>query len=129
MLRKALALPAVLALLGFGSPAYAVWTWSFTDMGVDYSLTFESVSGNTGEFSLTVDTTGYNKHADPAFLDSVDIKAWNGTDISFTFTAPGGTGWNPTEGSISSGQVGNTGCGGTGSGFACVEALSKGVLN
>lgn len=132
-MRKLAVLSAAVALLGFGLPAHAqLWTWSFSDMGVDYSLSFDSLAGNVGDFTLTLNTSGYNHTADPAYLDSVDIKAWGGTDISFALlSAPGGTAWNPTEGSISSGPVFNTGCGGSldASGFACVEAITKGVLN
>jgi hypothetical protein len=129
--RKILALGlAAAALIGFGSTANAqIWSGSFTDMGVDYTLTFQSLSGNVGTFDLTLDTTGYNQQSD-GFLDSVDIKAWDGTDISFVLTdAPDGSAWNPTEGPISSGPVSNTGCGGSGAGFACVEAVTKGIFD
>jgi hypothetical protein len=109
----------------------AVWSGSFTDRGVDYTLTFLSESGGVGSFELTLDTTGYDQAAG-AFLDSVDIKAWDGGSANMSFvlvSAPAGTLWNPTEGPISSGPVGNTGCKGTLSGFACVEAVTKGVLD
>ena len=129
-LRKLAMLPAVV-LLAISAPAQAqLWNWSFTDMGVDYSLSFDSLSGNVGTFTLTLDTSGYDHHADPSYLDSVDIKAWGGTDISFELlSAPSGSDWMPTEGPISSGPASNTGCGGSGSGFACVEAQTKGVFN
>jgi hypothetical protein len=134
MLRKLLAVPTTAALLAFGSAAHAeIWEWSFTDMGVDYSLTFDSLSGDgkVGTYTLTLDTSGYDKHSDPAYLDSVDIKAWDGTNTSFSLlSAPGGTlAWGPTEGAISSGPAGNTGCQGTESGFSCVEAIKKGAVN
>lgn len=129
MLRR---LAVLMALVAFGGTAHAqLWTWSFMDKGVDYSLSFDSLSGNVGTFTLTLDTTGYNQQPN-GYLDSVDLKAWGGTDISFTLlSAPGGTAWNPTEGPISSGPVVNTGCGGTldAAGFACVEAVTKGVLS
>jgi hypothetical protein len=131
MLRKLLAVPTTAALLAFGSAAHAaIWEWSFTDMGVDYSLTFDSLSGNVGTYTLTLDTRGYDHQTDPAYLDSVDVKAWDGTNISFSLlSAPSETLWGPTEGAISSGPAGNTGCNGTVSGFSCVEAITKGALN
>ena len=131
MLRNLLAVPITAALLAFSSATQAqIWTWSFTDMGVDYSLSFDSLSGNVGTYTLTLDTSGYNQPAYPAYLDSVDIKAWGGTNMSFALlSAPSGTAWRPTEGPISSGPVSNTGCRGNESGFACVEAVDKGVLN
>lgn len=122
---------AAAALIGFGSASHAqIWSGSFTDMGVEYTLTFQSLSGNVGTFDLTLDTTGYDQQSN-GFLDSVDIKAWDGTDISFVLTsAPDGSGaWSPTEGPISSGPVSNTGCGGSDAGFACVEAVNKGVFD
>jgi len=116
--------------LGFGSAAHAQWTDSFTDLGVSYTFSDLTIGSSTiHSYSLVLNTTGYTGPSS-AFLDSVNIKAWDGTDISFSLTsAPPGSAWAPTEGSISSGTVGNTGCGGTGSGFACVEAVSKGVLS
>jgi hypothetical protein len=131
MLRKLLTVPTTVALLAFGSAAHAeIWEWSFTDMGVDYSLTFDSLSGNVGTYTLTLDTRGYDHQTDPAYLDSVDVKAWDGTNISFSLlSAPSETLWGPTEGAISSGPAGNTGCKGTESGFSCVEAITKGALN
>ena len=130
-MRKLLMVPATMALLGFGAAAHAqLWTWSFTDMGVNYSLSFDSLSGNTGTFTLTLDTTGYNHTTDTAFLDAVDIKAWEGTDISFSLlSAPSGSTWAATEGPTQSGPVGTAGCGGSDAGFACVEAVTKGVFN
>jgi hypothetical protein len=122
----------VAALLGFGSSAHAddpIWTTSFTDRGVDYTLTFESLSGNTGTYTLTMDTTGYDQKPD-AYLDSVNIKAWDGKDVSFELvSAPDDTKWSLTEGPISSGPTSNSGCRGNTAGFACVEAKSKGVLD
>jgi hypothetical protein len=131
-LRRFLTVPFTAVLIAFGSAAQAqIWTWSFTDLGVDYSLSFDSLASGVGTYTLTLDTTGYNHHADPSYLDSVDIKAWGGTDISFALlSAPNGAGaWTPTEGPISSGPVANTGCGGSESGFACIEAQVKGVFN
>ena len=120
-LRKSTLVLAAAALLGFGSTTHAaIWSGSFTDRGVDYTLTFESLSGNVGTFDLTLDTTGYNQRSN-GFLDSVDIKAWNGGSSAMSFvltSAPNGTSaWTGTEGPISSGPVGNTGCGGSGAGF------------
>jgi hypothetical protein len=131
-LRRFLTVPFTAVLIAFGSTAQAqIWTWSFTDIGVDYSLSFDSLASGVGTYTLTLDTTGYNHHADPSYLDSVDIKAWGGTDISFVLlSAPNGSGaWNPTEGPISSGPAAMTGCGGSGAGFACVEAVTKGSFN
>ena len=131
-LRRLFAVPLTAALVAFGSTAQAqIWNWSFTDMGVDYSLSFDSLAGNVGTFTLRLDTTGYDHHADPSYLDSVDIKAWSGTNISFTLlSAPNGAGaWTGSEGPISSGPAANTGCGAGESGFACVEALNKGAFN
>ena len=120
------------ALFSFVSAAHAqIWQWSFTDMGVDYSLSFDSLAGKTGAFTLRLDTTGYDHHADPAYLDSVDIKAWDGTNVSFSLlSAPNGTSaWTGSECPISSGPASNTGCGGNEAGFSCVEAKTKGVFN
>jgi hypothetical protein len=125
-----LAIPAT-TLLGFACAAHSqVWSHSFIDMGVKYELTLQSVSGNVGRFDLTLDTTGYDRHAN-GYLDSVNIKAWDGADISFVLIeAPNGIGaWTDTQGSISGGQVGNTGCRGNGRGFACVQAGPKGVFD
>ena len=122
---------AAAALLGFGSTAHAqLWSNSFTDRGVDYTLTFQSLSGNVGTFNLSLDTTGYNQRSN-GYLDSVNIKAWDGTDINFLLTsAPDGvSAWTGTEGPISGGSVSNTGCRGNGAGFACVEARRKGVFD
>lgn len=129
--RKLAMLPTAVALISFGPDSRAeLWDWSFTDMGVNYSLSFDSLAGNVGTFTLNVDTTGYNQQPGPAYLDSVDIKAWGGTNISFSLlSAPIGSAWLSTQGPISSGPAGSTGCGGTGSGFACVEAATKGVFN
>jgi hypothetical protein len=131
MLRNLLAVPITTALLAFSSATQAqIWGWSFTDMGVDYRLTFDSLSGNVGTYTLTLDTRGYDQHADPSYLDSVDVKAWDGTNISFALlSAPSGSAWGSTEGPISSGPAGNTGCGGNSSGFTCVEAITKGVFD
>lgn len=100
-------------------------------MGVNYTFADLTVGDAlTHSYSLILDTTGYTGPSD-GYLDSVDIKAWDGTAISFALTsAPNGiAAWGGTEGPISSGPVGNTGCGGSGSGFACVEALNKGVFD
>jgi hypothetical protein len=131
MLRKLLTVPLTAALLAFGSAAHSqIWQWSFTDMGVDYTLTFESLSGNVGTYSLTLDTRGYTHHADPSYLDSVDIKAWDGTNISFALlSAPSGSSWGSTQGPISSGPASNSGCKGSSAGFACVEAITKGIFD
>lgn len=122
----------VAACLGIGSSAHAdIWSASFTDMGVEYTLSFLSQSGDVGTFELSLDTTGYTGPSG-AFLDSVDIKAWNGGSAGMSFvlvSAPTGSLWNPTEGPISSGPVGNTGCHGSGAGFACVEAVTKGLFD
>jgi hypothetical protein len=108
-------------------------------MGVDYTLSFNSLSGNIGIFSLTLDTTGYNKRSG-AYLDSVDIKAWNAGSSSMSFkllSAPDGpdsgtsgtNDWYGTEGPISSGPASNTGCKSSGAGFVCVEAITKGLFS
>lgn len=122
------------ALVGSGSAAYANWTGSFTDMGVSYTLSDLTIgSSTTHSYSLVLNTSGYTGPSG-AFLDSVDIKAWGDNagsfnDLTFTFSAPGAPGsWSPTEGPISSGPVGNTGCGSSTSGFACLEAVNKGVF-
>jgi hypothetical protein len=116
------------ALVGLAPSAHAVWSHSFTDMGVNYTLSFLGQTGDVGSFELTVDTTGYDQQPS-GFLDSVSIKAWEGTDISFTYTAPAGSAWGPTEGPISSGPVSNAGCGGSDAGFTCLEAVDKGVFD
>jgi hypothetical protein len=130
-LRNSLLAAAAMTLLGFGSAAHSqVWSHSFVDMGVRYTLTLQRLSGNVGWFDLTLDTTGYDRHSN-AYLDSVNIKAWDGTDISFVLIGgPNGTSaWTGTEGSISSGPVSNTGCRGHSAGFACVEVRHKGVFD
>lgn len=125
--------PVAAALLAFGSTAQAQWSYSFSDMGVNYTLTDYGGSSTNRTFSLLLDTRGYNHSgSDPslAYLDSVNIKAWTGSDISFSmFAAPGATSaWSPVESPISSGPVSNTGCDGSGGGFACAEAISKGTF-
>jgi hypothetical protein len=133
ILRKLALTPIVATVFGLSSAAHAdIWSYSFTDLGVEYTLTFESLSGNVGTFTLTLDTTGYDQQPD-GFLDSVDIKAWDGL-IGFDFTAPTGTSlgtsnWIATYGPISSGPASNTGCKDTGSGFACLEAETKGIFD
>jgi hypothetical protein len=130
MLRSLLAVPITTALLAFTSATQAqIWQWDFmdTDMGVGYMLTFESLSadGKVGTYKLTVDTSGYDKQADQSYLDSVDIKAWGGKDISFSLlSAPSGSAWSPTEGPTTA-----AGCKVGDSGFACVEAVTKGTFN
>ncbi len=129
--RKIAAAIAATALVQFAPLAQAaLWSYSFTDMGVDYTLTFDSLSGNTGNFTLTLNTTGYNQKSG-GYLDSVDVKAWDGSNATFTLlSAPNGTGaWTPSGGPISSGPVSNTGCKGTSMGFICVEAKNKGVFD
>ena len=119
------------ALMGPAASALAQWSYSFNDMGVDYTLTDLTIGdATTHSYSLTLDTTGY-KQASGAYLDSVDIKAWDGTVIDFTLVdAPNGaSAWGGTEGPISSGPSSNTGCGVSGSGFACVEAFTKGTFD
>ena len=101
-------------------------------MGVSYTLTdLTPGSSTTQTYSLVLNTAGYSHHADPSFLDSVNIKAWGAgsADMSFSLlSAPGGVGaWSGTEGPISNG--GTSGCGSSGAGFACVEAVNKGVFN
>ena len=119
---------AAMTLFGLGPTAHSqLWSHSFIDMGVRYTLTLQSLAGNVGKFDLTLDTTGYDRHSN-GYLDSVNIKAWDGTDISFVLIeAPNGIGaWTGTEGSISGGSVSNTGCRGNSAGFACVEVRHKG---
>src|SRR5262245_8659400 len=131
MLRKLVSWSITTALVAFGSAAHAqIWQWSFTDMGVDYTLTFQSLSGNVGTYSLKLDTSGYDQHKDPSYLDSVDVKAWDGTNISFALlSAPSGAAWGSTQGPISSGPASNSGCKGNSAGFACVEAITKGIFD
>ena len=128
---KMLALvPMATAAVGFASIAQAQWSTSFTDLGVQYTLSDLGGSATNHEFLLLLNTTGYNHHPAPAYLDSVDIKAWTGTNLSFSLaSAPGGTTWFGSEGPISGGSVTDAGCGTQGAGFACVEANTKGVLN
>ena len=119
------------ALMAAGSPAFAQWSYSFNDMGVNYTLAdLTAGTATTHSYSLMLDTTGYTGPSG-AYLDSVNIKAWDGTDIMFSLTgAPNvAAAWGNTEGQISSGPASNTGCGGSGSGFACAEALSKGTFD
>src|SRR5687768_17395276 len=121
MLRKVLTVPFTAVLIAFGSAAQAqIWNWPFTDMGVKYSLSFDSLAAGSGGYSvgtytLRLNTEGYDQQPQSlSYLDSVDIKAWVGTDISFTLlSAPSGTGaWSPTEGPISGGGAVDAGCGG-----------------
>lgn len=122
---KHLTLAAALAL---GSPsAMAAWSYSFSDMGVHYTFADLTVGDAfTHTYSLNLDTTGYSGRAG-AYLDSVDIKAWNGTSMSFELaSAPTGSVWGHAEGPISNGH--GSGCGGSGAGFACTDASSKGVF-
>ena len=133
--RKLALAPIAAAVMAVGSPAYAAWTGSFSDMGVNYTLSDLTVGSSiTHTYSLLLVTAGYNHHATPAFLDSVDIKAWGDNAgpsnvLTFTFSAPAGSSWSAREGPISSGPVGNTGCGSGTSGFACLEAVTKGVYS
>lgn len=132
MKRRVLKHLTLLAGLVLGTPsAMAAWSYSFSDMGVNYTFADLTVGDAlTHSYSLVLDTTGYTGPAG-AYLDSVDIKAWDGTSISFALaSAPNGTAaWGGTEGPISSGPASNTGCGGSGSGFACVEASTKGIFD
>jgi hypothetical protein len=136
LLRKLVFAPVVAALVGFGSVARAdIWSYSFTDMGVDYTLTFESLSGNVGTYELTLDTTGYTGPSG-AYLDSVEIQAWEGQATSInlvSFEQASTTGdvndWNTSGGPVSSGPSSNTGCKGTSGAFACAEASTKGTYD
>jgi len=131
-LRKLGLLATVLgAFLGFGSTAHAQWSGQITDLGVVYTLSDLTVGPSTTHtYSLVLNTSGYNHHADPSFLDAVNIKAWStgSNDMSFVLTdAPNGiAAWSSTEGPINNGSGG---CGSSDAGFACVEAISKGVFN
>jgi hypothetical protein len=128
--RCTVAIAAAGALIG-GGTAQAQWTGSFVDMGVSYTLTDLTVgSSTTHRYTLAMDTRGYSGPAG-AYLDSVNIKAWDvGSFSGFSLTsAPAGSGWTPTKGPISSGSIGTTGCGGSGAGYACAEAIIKGVFD
>jgi len=132
-LRKLGLLASVLgAFLGFGSAAHAQWSGSFTDMGVVYTLSDTTPGSNTTHtYTLVLNTSGYTGPAG-AFLDSVNIKAWNNNTgpsnvLSFTFSAPSGSLWSATEGPISNG--GTSGCASGTAGFACIEAATKGVFS
>ena len=117
---------ALALIVGFAPAAQAsIWDWSFTDIGVNYSLSFDSLVGNTGTYTLTLDTDGYDHHAPPAYLRAVDIKAWGGQITSWSLlSAPAGSAWTETEGSSS-----NNGCGGQSAGFACAEAVTNAVFD
>ena len=139
-LTLAILVAVTFGLLGFGTAVRAqTWSDSFIDMGVIYTLsdlTFDQQA--TQRYQLDVNTAGYTGPSG-AFLDSVNIKAWSGTDISFVLAGAPGDSIGPpfvfldwgtqTEGPISSGPVANTGCKGTGSGFACVEASTKSLFS
>ena len=128
MLRSIVAIPVAAAMLGLGSAAQARWSGSFVDLGVSYTLTDTTLgSSTTHNYSLVVDTTGYTGPAN-GFLDSVNIKAWGGNNVSFSLTgAPGGSAaWASSSGPISNGS--SSGCGGSDAGFACVEAITKGMF-
>lgn len=133
-LKQIAAVFLAVTMMAFGTSVHAQWSYSFSDMGVNYLLTDHGGSSTNHTFSLLLDTTGYS-HAgsDPtlAYLDSVNVKAWTGSDISFSvLSAPNGTSaWTPVESPISSGPISNTGCDGSGGGFACVEASTKGVFD
>ena len=136
-LRKLVFAPILAAFLAFGSAARAdIWSYSFTDMGVDYTLTFESLSGNVGTYELTLDTNGYTGPSG-AYLDSVEIQAWEGQATSFQLisfeegSTSGDAGdWSTgSAGPISSGPTSNTGCKGTSGAFACAEASTKGTYD
>ena len=123
-----------MALAGFGAVAQAqTWSTTFTDIGVVYTLSdLTAGSSATQMYALTLDTTGYNHNVIPeSYLDSVNFKVWSGNSANMSFallSAPSPTvEWARTEGPISSGPVGS-GCGSSGSAFACVEALDKGVF-
>jgi hypothetical protein len=133
-LRKLGLLASVLgAFLGFGSAAHAQWSGSFTDMGVVYTLSDTTPGSNTTHtYTLVLNTSGYTGPAG-AFLDSVNIKAWNNNAgpsnvLSFTFSAPSGSSWLATEGAIGNGG-GGTGCASGTAGFTCIEAATKGVFS
>jgi len=131
---KSLKLTAVVAAFvfcsGMGSVAHAQWGNSFEDLGVTYVIWDTTVGLNTTHtYTMMLDTSGYNQHAAPSFLDSINLKAWDGKKgLSATLiSAPNGTGdWSQTFGSISNG--GGSGCGGSNSGFVCFESVSKGVF-
>ncbi len=132
-LKTLVLVPLATVAVALAPAAQAQWSTSLTDMGVNYTLTDFGGSSTNHSFSLLLNTTGYN-HAGSnptlAYLDSVDIKAWTGENISFTLaSAPNGAGaWTGLVSPISSGPAGNTGCSGSGGGFACAEANTKGVF-
>ena len=130
--KRNLAISVCLALSAYATQVSAadLWSGSFSDRGVDYTLTFESQVGNVGTFELSLVTSGYSG-SNGAYLDSVSLRAWDGGSAAMSFvllSGPAATGWSPAEGSISSGPVASAGCGTEGAGFACVEAMTKGVL-
>lgn len=129
MKRRALKHVTLVAALALGTPsAMAAWSYSFSDMGVNYTLADLTVGDAlTHSYSLVLDTTGYTGPSD-GYLDSVDIKAWDGTSISFALaSAPSGSVWDTAYGPVSNGS--SSGCGGSSSGFACAEASTKGVFD
>jgi hypothetical protein len=128
-LRKFALVPIAAASLGLASQAQADWVGFATDVGVQYTLSFEQQSDTLGLFTLTLDTSGYSG-TEPAYLHAVDIKGWGGPndDVSFTLqAAPGGTGsWDSFLGPTSGGP--SAGCGGSNAGFACVETDTAGAF-
>jgi hypothetical protein len=126
-LSKFVLAPIAAVVMAYGAPAQAqIWDYSFQDIGVDYSLSFDSLSGNVGTFTLTLDTSGYNHHALPAYLHAVDLKAWSSI-TSFTYTAST-NGWAvPAYGPTISGP--NAGCQGNNAGFACIATSTDGLAN
>jgi hypothetical protein len=121
----------ILALVAFVSPARAeIWSYSITDMGVDYTLTFESLSGNVGTYELTLDTNGYTGPSG-AYLDAVAIMAWEGqpTSVQLISFEQGGTSGDTNDWSSFGGNVASGGCRAKRAGFGCVEADTKGVFD
>lgn len=64
----------VTALIGSTSSTLKQWSYSFNDMGVNYTLTDLTIcDAATHSYSFTLYTIWYN-NASAAYLDSVDIK-------------------------------------------------------
>ena len=94
--------------------------------GSTYSLSFDSWvdATNLGTFTLTVNTLTYDHHADPSYLQSVDIRAWGGQPDGFSLvSAPTGT-WTTTEGSTNA-----NGCSGGGGGVCSTTTSLLNVDN
>lgn len=120
------------AFLGSVSAAHAhVWTGSFNVnyTGIDYTLSdLTEGSSATHAYSLLLDASDYDQHADPLFSDSATIRSSDGKITAFTLLgAPAVSDWTFPSGRVSNGA--KSGFGSINGGLPYAEASTKDLFD